>query len=585
MTSPAVTNSATARVSPLAPLRVADYRRLLGGTFISALGLFLHAVAASWVMLELTGSPFMVGLVVASSFLPRLFAGIPAGALADIVDRRGILIWANVASAALATVLAWLEHSGALTPALLVVLSLALGLSGAVNLPAYQATVPDLVPRALVANAVSLQSGTFNVARAAGPAIGGLLVGAGRADLAFALNGVSYLFVSAAALTLRGSFRAEAPVPVRRAMLTGLRYVRHSRLILQVVVITSLFAVTSASVQTLLPNVARDALGLGARGYGGLYACFGGGALVGALLLERARQLISERGVIPLAIAGFGTAGVAFGFLRLPVLNGALLALLGIFWVWTLATLNATVQLSAPRWVRGRALGIYLLAFTGFYPLGSLAAGAVAEIVGAAPTVALFCAPAVFIGLAARRIPLPALSEIVEPSLPEDWAGKHDGTTEVPGGPVVVVTEWEIDPADAPDFFAVMSQLRTHRYRTGATRWDLFRNLEQPHHLTEVFEVVDWEEHLRQHERVTGDLVAVLERARRFDRASGPTTRHLVGIDLSHPMGPPRSEELLAVHVDLHERDASTSRKEDGFSTSGNRRDPPCGRSVSKESP
>lgn len=539
--------------STLAPLRVVNYRRLLGGTFISALGLFLHAVAASWVMLELTGSPFMVGLVTASTFIPRLFAGIPAGALADIIDRRGILIWANVASATLALVLAWWEYSGKLSPALLVVFSLGLGLSGAINLPAFQATVPDLVPRALVANAVSLQSGTFNVARVAGPAVGGILVGAGRPDLAFALNGVSYLFVSAAALTLKGAFRAEDPVPVRQAMLTGLRFVRHTGLILRVVVVTCLFALTSASVQTLLPSFVQETLGLGARGYGALYACFGGGALLGALLLERARQLIPGRWVIPLAITGFGAAGVAFGFVRLPPVNGALLALLGLFWVWTLATLNATVQLSTPRWVRGRAMGIYLLAFTGFYPLGSLSAGAVAEIMGAAPTVALFCAPAVLVGLAASHIKLPALSEIVEPSLAEDRARRPHGNLQVAGGPVVVTTDWEIDPADASEFFAVMGQLRTHRYQTGALRWGLFRNVEHPHRMTEVFEVVDWEEHLRQHGRVSGELVEVLERARGFDRVGGPRTSHLVGISLGHPERHPRWEELLPVQADLRE--------------------------------
>ncbi len=576
-----MTNTATVPVSTLAPLRVADYRRLLAGSFVSALGLFLHAVAASWVMLELTGSPFMVGLVVASSFIPRLFAGVPAGALADVVDRRAILIWVNIASAVLALVLAWLEHAGDLTPALLVVLSLGLGLSGAINLPAYQATVPDLVPRALVANAVSLQSGMFNLARALGPAIGGVLVGGGHSALAFAVNGVSYLFVTTAALSLRGTFRAEDPVPVRRAMLTGLRFVRHTRLILQVVTITSLFAVTSASVQTLLPNVAQDNLGLGARGYGGLYACFGGGALLGALLLERARQLMAERHVISLAMAGFGAAGALFGFARFAPLNAALLALLGLFWVWTLATLNATVQLSSPRWVRGRVMGIYLLAFTGFFPLGSLSAGAVAEIVGAAPTVALFCAPAVLIGLAAWHIELPALSEMVEPTRPHDWARKHDTSVQVAGAPVVVLTEWEIDPADAAEFSSAMRQLRTHRYQTGALRWGLFRNVEHPNRMTEVFEVADWEEHLRQHERMTGDHVAVLERAQSLDRTGGPHTRHLVGVDRGHAARPPRSEHLLPDHARLPDR--TRLRREAASNVFGGERKPSVGRSVSKE--
>ncbi len=578
-----MTDPTTALASTLAPLRMVDYRRLLAGTFLSALGLFLHAVAASWVMLEMTGSPFMVGLVVASSFIPRLFAGIPAGALADILDRRAILVWVNIASALVALVLAWLDHTRALTPALLVVLSLGLGLSGAINLPAYQATVPDLVPRALVANAVSLQSGMFNLARALGPAVGGVLVGGGHSDLAFALNGVSYLFVSTAALTLRGAFRAEDPVPVRRAMLTGLRFVRHTTLILQVVAITSLFSLTSAAVQTLLPNVAQDALGLGARGYGALYACFGGGALLGALSLQRARRLMAERHVISLAMAGFGAVGVAFGSARFPPLNAALLALLGLFWVWTLATLNATVQLSSPRWVRGRAMGIYLLAFTGFYPIGSLAAGAVAEIVGAAPTVALFCAPAVLIGLAARHIRLPALSEIVEPTSPDEWARKHDGYVQVPGSPVVVVTEWEIDPADAAEFLALMRQLRIHRYRTGALRWGLFRDVEHPQRISEVFEVADWEEHLRQHERATPDHVAVFERARGLDRSGGPHTRHLVGIDLARPTGAMRWEHLLSDHVRAQQPDGGMPRSRPASSASGHEPKHSVGGSVSQE--
>ncbi|MDQ4131126.1 MAG: MFS transporter, partial [Actinomycetota bacterium] len=329
----------------------------------------------------------------------------------------------------------------------------------------------------------------------------------------------------------------------------------HTKLILQVVAITSLFSLTSASVQTLLPNVAQDALGLGARGYGALYACFGGGALLGALSLQRARRLVTERHVISLAMAGFGAAGAAFGMARFPPLNAALLALLGLFWVWTLATLNATVQLSSPRWVRGRAMGIYLLAFTGFYPIGSLAAGAVAEIVGAAPTVALFCTPAVLIGIVARQIRLPALSEIVEPTSPDEWARKHDGYVQVPGSPVVVVTEWEIEPVDEAEFLALMRQLRTHRYRTGALRWGLFRNVEDPQRISETFEVADWEEHLRQHERATPDHVAVLERARDLDRSGRLHTHHLVGIDLGQPTGPMGWEHLLTTRVQAQHPD------------------------------
>lgn len=544
-------------VAPFEPLRIAEYRRLLGGTFVSAFGIFVHAVAASWVMLELTRSPFMVSLVTASAFLPRLLSGIPAGALADIVDRRTLLAWSNALNAALGLGLAWLFVSDRLTPALLIALSLALGVGSSVSLPAYHAIVPDLLPRRLVAQAVSIQSGTFNVARAVGPAIGGLLVAAGHAGAAFAFNGLSYLFISAAALSLPRRASSDDPEAVTKAMMTGFRYARHTPMFLRLTLITAMFAATAGSVQPLLPNVASDHLGLGAAGYGLLLACFGGGALVGAFTRARALSWVRSRSLVPIGLVGFGLAGVVFGLLRTAALNAIALSVVGLFWVWTLATLNATVQLSSPRWVRGRAMGIYLLAFTGLYPIGALSAGAVAEVIGAAPTVSLFCAATAVIGLVSHRIPLPDASEIVEPVMPDEWPARPHGASRVHGGPVVVVTEWEIEPRDVAPFVEAMRDLRRHRRRTGASRWVLFRNAESPRKMTEVFEVSDWQEHLRQHTRLDGEAVAAIERARTFDRAGGPRTRHLVGIDVLDPSGPPDWEQLLAVHEDLHREDGS----------------------------
>jgi MFS family permease/quinol monooxygenase YgiN len=547
----------TPTVSDLAPLRVAGYRRLLLGTVVSALGLFLHAVAAAWVMLEMTDSPFMVTLVTASAFLPRLISGIPAGAIADIVDRRTIIVAGNTINAVTGLLLAWLQMTGRMTPALLIALGVALGLGSSVVLPAYQAIVPDLLPRDLVASAMSLQSGFFNVARAIGPALGGVLVAAGYPEAAFALNGVSYLVVALAAMTLRGRFDADDPEPVRRAMATGLRYIRHTPVFLRVVLVTVLFALTASSVQPLLPNVARDALGLGADGYGILFACFGGGALVGALLHGRVRKALPYRTMIPLGMLLFSVAGVTFGLLRVPVLNGVAIALVGTSWTWTLATMNATVQLSSPRWVRGRAMGIYLLAFTGAYPIGALLAGAVAEVIGAAETVALACALTGLVAVAARRIDIPDVREIADPVLPDDWTGQPHPEVAVSGSPVVVVTEFTIDPDDLQPFLEAMRELRRHRHRTGAHRWVLFRDTDRPNVMIEVFEVPDWQEHLRQHARMDGEAVAAIRRVRRFARDGGASTRHLVGIDVIDPSGPPEWEQLLAVHRDLHRADGS----------------------------
>lgn len=552
----------------LAALKVPGYRNLLSGTFVSALGIFLHAAAASWVMYEMTGSPFMVSLVTASAFLPRLLSGIPAGALADIVDRRTLLVAANGANAATGVLLGWLQFSGQLNPALLIALGVALGLGSSVSLPAYQAIVPDLVPRDLVASAMTLQSGFFNVARAVGPLVGGVLTGMGRADAAFTLNGLSYLVVSLVALRLKGRFHADDPEPVRRAMATGLRFVRHSPIFLRVLLLTVLFALTASAVQPLLAPVAAG-LGLGASGYGVLFACFGTGALLGALAHGRIRKRLPRRMMIPVAMFAFGLAGTVFGLLRSPLLAGVAIGFVGVAWTWTLATMNATVQLSSPRWVRGRAMGIYLLAFTGTYPIGGMIAGGVAEVIGAAQTVTVACALTMLIAFAARRLDIPDLTEIADPGTPDDWMNQPHEVVEVAGTPVVVVTEWEIDPAEATAFFAVMRELRRHRLRTGALRWVLFRNAEDPHRMTEVFELPDWDEHLRQHTRIDAEAAAVLRRAYAFDRGQGPRTRHLVGIDLSDPQVTPEWQSLLAVHADMHREQGGTGREDDDRSATG----------------
>lgn len=552
----------------LAALRVPGYRNLLSGTFVSALGIFLHAAAASWVMFEMTGSPFMVSLVTASAFLPRLLSGIPAGALADIVDRRTLLVVANGANAATGLLLGWLQFSGQLNPALLIALGVALGLGSSVSLPAYQAIVPDLVPRELVASAMTLQSGFFNVARAIGPLVGGVLTGLGRADAAFALNGLSYLVVSIVAMRLRGRFHADDPEPVRRAMVTGLRYVRHSPVFLRVLLLTVLFALTASSVQPLLAPVAAG-LGLGASGYGVLFACFGAGALAGALAHGRIRKRLPRRMMIPVAMFGFGLAGAVFGMLRTPLLAGVAIGFVGVAWTWTLATMNATVQLSSPRWVRGRAMGIYLLAFTGTYPIGGMIAGGVAEVIGASQTVTIACALTMLIAFAARRLDIPDLTEIADPGMPDDWMNQPHEVVHVAGTPVVVVTEWEIDPSDAPAFFAAMRTLRRHRLRTGALRWVLFRNAEDPHRMTEVFEVPDWNEHLRQHTRIDAEAADALRHAYTFDAGDGPHTRHLVGIDLRDPEAMPEWESLLAIHADMHRAGPHASTEDGGADGSG----------------
>lgn len=543
-------------VPTLAPLGVPAYRRMWGAATVSHVGTFLQLVAAPWLMLDLTGSPFLVSVVTAALTMPRLLLTVPAGAIADMVDRRNLLLVGQSYNAVVVGAMAVLTWQGLMTPVVLVTLSFALGVGTAVNLPAYQTLVPDLVDRPLVPAAVTLNSAGFNVARALGPALGGAMVAAGRAELAFAANAASYLAIVAVLATFQAEGSDDDREPVWHAAATGFRYARYTRPILVILLVTAGFSITAISVQTLLPNLTADDLGAGAGGFGLLYGLFGGGALVGALTRERVRNAVRGERMLPGAIAGFGLAGMVVGLAPTPLVAGLGLAVAGAFWVWTLTTLNATVQLLAPRWVRSRVVSLYLLAFAGIMPLGSLLAGAVGEWLGAGNAITVLTAGTVTLGLASTRLRLPVLGEIREPATPDDLAIPVHAE-EVAGSPVLVVTTWEVDPADLEDFAAVLRELRRQRMRTGARRWSVFRDADRPTLITEVVEVMDWDEHLRQHGRIDTEAADVIRRARAFDRAGGPQTRHLAGVALFDASAPPIEEQLRTVHADLHARDGS----------------------------
>lgn len=545
----------TDRISTFAPLRVVAYRRLWLASIVSSVGTFLLLVAAPWLMLELTGSPLMVALVTASLQLPRLILTLPAGAWADAIDRRVLAMFGNWAAAGATAVLAVLTWQDAVTPALLLMLCGALGTGTAVSIPAYQTLIPELVEDELVPAATALNSAAFNVARAVGPAIGGAFVAAGKADLAFGIDAVSFLAVVGVLLTVPPSGQADRTgLGVLRSTRVGLRYVRFTRPLLLILGTTAAFTLTAASVQTLLPTVVADDLQMNADGFGLLLGAFGAGALAGALTRERARHVV--RDLLPWSIVSFGAFGVLFGLSRMPWLSAVALALGGVAWVWTLTTMNATVQLMAPRWVRGRAVSIYLLAFMGVQPFGAVLAGAMAEQIGSATTVAILCSVTVAVGLAAKRAGLPVLADVAPPSLPEDWvAPAHEES--LAGSPVVIETTWHIRPEDTRAFFTELRRLRRHRLRTGAERWSAYRHADDPFRITESFQVHDWDEHLAQHRRIDVEAAETLRRARAFDRNGGPVTIHMAGIDLLDPDGHVLNAAALDRHAELHARDGS----------------------------
>ena len=537
----------------VAPLRIRRFRTLWLASIFSNVGSFLQAVAASWLMLELTDSATWVGLMAASATLPLLFLALAAGAVADMFDRRWVLVAAQTIMGSSAAAMAILTATDRITPGVLLTLGLMLGVGLAFNLPAWQATVPDLVPRGMVASAVALNSVAFNVARAVGPALGGFIIVVSGPEVAFGLNALSYLGVIVVLIALARVM----PTPDREetsmvnAIALGVRFARFTPQFRRVLNLAAMFALTSAVVQAILPNRTEE-LGGGAGAFGLLLGAMGLGALGGGF----SRHAITERlgrSTLPVAVGLFGISAVALGVVGSIELAAVTLLLGGLTWVWVLATLNATAQLMSPEWVRGRAMSLYTLSFVGVLPLGSILAGWIADRIGADGANIVLGLAAMVVGfVVAPLLRIPALGDVETPEF-DETRSQPDHVVTV-GGPVMITTSWTVDHNCLDAFLEVMKEIRLVRLSTGAYRWRLYRDAADPHRLTELFLTVSWEEHLAQHRRIDDASAATLRKARALDVSGGPTTTHRIAVDVEQPED---WEVLHDAHEEYHQSDGS----------------------------
>jgi MFS family permease len=352
-----------------APLRREMFRALWIAAVVSNLGTWMHEVGASWLMTQLAPSPLMVALIQAAENLPFLMLALATGALADTFDRRRLLIISQSWMLGAATVLGILTALHWMTPSLLLALTFVLALGNVLNGPSWQAIVPEMVPRSEVTAAISLNSVGFNVARALGPALGGVVVASFGAGAVFLLNAISFLGVIIVLKRWRRPAAAitKPRVSLMEAVTTGLRFTHRSATIRSVLARTVLFLVGGSSLFSLIPLYVRDYLGRGAAGYGGLLGFFGVGAVVGGTMLP---HLLHWRWLGPARLSGSGVILFADA-LAVMAFRGryaaACLAMLAAGFVWStvLSIFNTSVQLHAPEWVRGRALAIYQLTFAG----------------------------------------------------------------------------------------------------------------------------------------------------------------------------------------------------------------------------
>ena len=531
--------------SPWSPLRQAVFRSIWIATVVSNIGTWMQSVGVAWLMTSLTSSPLLVALMQTATSLPIFILGLPAGTLADLVDRRKLLLATESWMLLVALSLGILTLTGHISTWILLALTLLMGLGSAFDAPAWQAIVPDLVARQDLPSAVALNATGFNVARALGPAIGGLLIAAAGPAAVFLLNAVSFLFVLVAIYRWRRSPVARDPHPedMLGATSAGMRYVRHSSALQAVLVRIGVFTLGASALWALLPVVARHDLGLDATGYGIVLGSLGFGAVGSALLLPRLRNSMPVDKLTAAATLVFAGATLALAYVHLVPLLVACMMAGGMAWLTTMSSLTIAATTASPAWVRARALGIYLLVFQGMMAGGSFAWGALAERFGNGTALSLAALTLVG-GLAAIwRWPLRAIQRLdLTPS--GHWPDPNLAITPDPDdGPVLITVEYRVPAERAGDFIQAMDAMRSFRRREGAVSWGFFRDLADPDRYLETFLVPSWAEHMRQHARVTVEDQATETRTFSFLQSGVvPVAAHLIAArtyDHRTPTEPP----------------------------------------------
>ena len=481
------------------------FRYIWVASLASNFGGLIQSVGASWMMLSMSASERMVALVQASVTLPILLLSLLAGAIADNLDRRRVMLFAQSMMLLVSITLAAFAWAGLLTPATLLIFTFLIGCGTALNGPAWQASVGDMVARPALPSAIALNSMGFNIARSLGPAIGGAIVAAAGAAAAFLVNAFSYVGLIFVLMRWRPD-RPPRQLPPERidlAMAAGVRYVAMSPNIRRVLFRALLFGFGASAVPALMPVVARDLVAGGPLTYGVLLGAFGVGAVAGALLVRRLRARFETEQVVRLASAAFAIGAATTGvspsmFATLPALFIA-----GAGWVVALSTFNVTVQLSAPRWVVARALALYQMFAFGGMAAGAWIFGSLAEAQGLAP--ALVAAAMLQIGgiLLGTAMPLPVMQEVNLDPLAR-WSEPDVAVPLTPrSGPIVIRIEYRIREADIPAFLSAMSERRRIRLRDGARHWSLLRDLSDPQLWLERYHVATWLDYVRHNQRRT----------------------------------------------------------------------------------
>jgi MFS family permease len=506
-----------------APLRHAVFRRIWLASLLSNLGLLIQGVGAAWAMTQMTSSADKVALVQTALMLPIMLISMPAGAIADMYDRRIVALVSLSIALVGATALAVLAWRGLVTPEILLAFCFVVGSGMALFGPAWQSSVSEQVPAETLPSAVALNGISYNIARSFGPAIGGIVVATAGAVAAFAANAVLYIpLLVVLFLWRRTSEPSRLPRErLNRAIVSGVRYIANSPSIRIVLARTLVTGVLGGSVSALMPLVARDLLHGGAQTYGIMLGAFGVGAVIGALNIGEIRKRMSGEAAVRACALSMGGAIAAVALSRSPVLTAAALVLAGAVWMLAVALFNIGVQLSAPRWVAGRSLAAFQASIAGGIAVGSWGWGRLTDAAGVETALLvsaalMFASPLLGLWLGMPRVG--ARNEdaevLADPEVRLSLTGRS--------GPLVVEIEYRVDQENARAFHNVMQEVQLSRQRNGAYGWSIARDIADPELWTERYHCPTWLDYLRQRNRSTQSERALHQRAMDFHLGPDP---------------------------------------------------------------
>jgi MFS family permease len=491
--------------SIIAPLQHSVFRRIWLASLLSNLGILIQGVGAAWAMTQMTSSADKVALVQTALMLPVMLIAMPAGAIADMHDRRIVAMVSlgiALSGATALTVLAWLDL---VTPNLLLALCFIVGSGMALFGPAWQSSVSEQVPSETLPAAVALNGISYNIARSFGPAIGGIVVASAGAFAAFAANALLYLpLLVVLFLWNRVSEPSRLPRErLNRAMVSGVRYITNSPSIRIVLTRTMVTGIIGGSLSALMPLVARDLLHGGAQTYGIMLGAFGMGAVIGALNISEVRRRMSGEAAVRTCALSMAGAIAAVALSKQPVLTAAALVVAGAVWMLAIALFNIGVQLSAPRWVAGRSLAAFQASIAGGIAIGSWGWGQLTDIAGVetallVSSALMFLSP--LLGLWLRMPPVGARNEaaseaLADPEVRLSLTGRS--------GPLVIEIEYRVAQGNARAFHNVMQEVQLSRQRNGAYGWSIARDIADPELWTERYHCPTWLDYLRQRNRAT----------------------------------------------------------------------------------